>query len=282
MGSLSASVIAAKDLPSAGIAAWLDRHSLPKDLCDGLVKQADNLRELLGLEPEDIESISKELGLNVAKRRKLIRACVKQNENHGKDRIIASLKAKIQNLRMQPKAFVTGGGGVAKPVWVKTGPGEGDGYMLQDPTRLTNLDYLRRILDETGKALLQHYRTWVANGNPAVVVSDRPRSPDEADAYAVLKHVQDNHDYYAKQMKWHKGNELLDRVKALMKLRNHFLGHQSLANPRKCTRFQVAEAMVSAVKIAPWAADWVYDNLRNLKKQYETQIGVKDLFTLTS
>ena len=113
-----------------------------------------------------------------------------------------------------------------------------------------------------------------------MVVSGKPRGPEEADAYAVLKHVEGNHEYYANQLKWHNDNELLSRITSLMKLRNHLIGHQSLVNPRKCTRFHVAEAMVSAVKIAPMAAEWVYDNLRNLKKQYETQIGVEDLFTL--
>ena len=62
-------------------------------------------------------------------------------------------------------AVSTGGGDSTQAFWVRTGPGDNDGYELSDPTRLTNLDYLRRILHETGKALLQHYRTWVNAGS---------------------------------------------------------------------------------------------------------------------
>ena len=98
----------------------------PHSLCTGLVKEADNLQEFLGLEREDIESIGKDLGLNTAKRRKLIRAWEKRthdpnpNSKHGKE--IAVLNSEIQKLRLQLQASAAGGGGAAKPVWVKTGP----------------------------------------------------------------------------------------------------------------------------------------------------------------
>ena len=278
---LSKSVITTKDLPSAEVSAWLDHHGLPKGLCGGLIKEADCLEELLGLELEDIKIIIEKLGLNVAKRRKFIRAWEKQKKE-GKDKEIASLEAKIRNLRMQLKASGTGGegGGTAKPARIYAGPNES--YMLQNPTHLTNLDYLRRILDEIGRALLYHYTEWVEGGGDQVVVSGQQRSPAFADTYAVLKHAQKNHNWYAKKLKFPPQNEFLDRVNDLVKLRNNLLGHQLLKNPRKCTQEELASAMVSAYKIAPMIhdADWVLDNLRELKKRYESQFNVENLFDL--
>ena len=86
---------------------------------------------------------------------------------------------------------------------------------------------LHHVLDEADKSLLPHYRKWVVDGHPEVTVSGKKRAPDEVDVHALFRHVRDNHEYYARRINCD-DQELLDRVKILMKLRNDLLTRSSV------------------------------------------------------
>ena len=193
-----------------------------------------------------------------------------------KNRADRSLEAEVQALRAELALHKL-------VIDVHTGPHRS--YKLRNPHHLRNIDYLRRIFTMTGRALLHHYRAWVDGGGDLVAVSGHTRTPDDADAFAVLKHGKHKYKWYASKVKL-PPDEFLDHLTQLTTLRNDIIGHQSLANPRKCTCFNIAEAMFSAFKIAR-ETPWVLGNLKSLKSTFEFQFRSKwdtgevvDLFSL--
>jgi hypothetical protein len=158
---------------------------------------------------------------------------------------------------------------------------EGTKYFLYFPLELTNLDYLRRILDITGSGLFPV----VKERAPQIVSALQRRGTYKpelddlggTDTYHLLKHVKDHIDEYAGYMGG-AGKLLKDAVEWMMEQRNAWAhSHRTKEGEAVWKYEQVRNTFVMARELLLALKDFVMvKNLQQLANNFETHKWLKE------